>query len=111
MEQNVHTDLLEPQRSTSLTSARVASDMSNEEAELLNLLQQQEEILSPASVSVASKESKKASRRSQQKTNSRDITGIQVQPISVVLAFGSKSTLRGTPWEEALGGITGNRSK
>lgn len=110
MEQNVHTDLLQPQRSTSLTNARAASDMSNEEDELLKLLQQQEETLSPASVSVASKESEKASQRSQQK-NSGDITGIQVQPISVLLAFGAKSTLRGTPWEEALGGITGKRSK
>lgn len=110
MEQNVHTDLLQPQRSTSLTNARAASDMSNEEDELLKLLQQQEETLSPASVSVASKESEKPSQRSQQK-NSGDITGIQVQPISVLLAFGAKSTLRGTPWEEALGGITGKRSK
>ena len=112
MEQNVHRDLLEPQGRTSLTSERTASDMSNEQDELVTeLLQQQEETLSRASVSVAAKKSEKASQRSQQKTNSRDITGIQVQPISVLLAFGAKSTLRGTPWEEALGGISGKRSK
>lgn len=85
--------------------------MSNEEDELLNLFQQQAETLSPATVSVASKESENASQTSQQKTSRRDIAGIQVQPISVSLAYGAKSTLRGTPWEDALGGITGKRSK
>ena len=109
MEQNAHTELLEQTSNTSLTSARAASDMSNEEDELLNLLQQQAETLSPATVSVASKESENASQRSQQKTSRRDVIGIQVQPISVSLAFGAKSTLRGTPWEEALSG--GRRSK
>ena len=109
-EQNVHTDLLEQKSITNLTSARAASDMSNE-GKLLNLLQQQAEKLSPATVSVASKESENASQRSQQEASKRDITGIQVQPISVSLAFGAKSTLRGTPWEEALSGITGKRLK
>ena len=108
MEQNVQTNLLQPQRSA---SASVASDMSNEEDELLNLHQLQSETLSPAIVSVASKKSGNTSRRSQQKTNSRDTSGIQVQPIGVSLAFGAKSTLRGTPWEEALGGVTRPRSK
>ena len=111
MEQNAHTELLEQKSNTSLTSARAASDTSNEEDELLNLLQQQAETLSPTTVSVASKESENASQRSQQKTSRRDITGIQVQPISVSLAFGAKSTLRGTPWEEALSGVSGRRSK
>ena len=109
-EQNVHTDLLEQKSITNLTSARAASDMSNED-KLLNLLQQQAGKLSPATVSVASKESENASQRSQQKTSKRDITGIQVQPIRVSLAFGAKSTLRGTPWEEALSGVTGKRLK
>jgi len=108
MEQNVQTDLLEPQRSA---NASAASDMSNEEDELLNLHQQQAETFSLAIVSVASKESENASKRSQQKTSRRDITGVQVQPNSVSLAFGAKSTLRGTPWEEALGGVTRPRSK
>ena len=111
MELNVETDLLEPQSST---SASAASDMSNEEDELLNLLQQQADTFSPAIGPVASKESENTSQRSQQKTKSRDVTAIQVQPVSVSLAFGVKSTLRGTPWEEALGGVTpqtGKRSK
>ena len=108
MKQNFQTDLLEPQRSA---SARSASDMSNEEDELPSLLQQQAGTLSPT---VAFKESENASQRNQ-KTSSRYITGIQVQPISVSPALGAKSTLRGTPWEEALGGVTrpqtGKRSK
>ena len=113
MEQNVPTDLLEPE--TSIDSSAVSE--SNEDQghdELLNLLQQQAQALSPAIVSVASKESENTSQRSQQKTRNRDITQIQLQPISVSLAFSGKSTLRGTPWEEALYGATpqtGKRSK
>ena len=108
MEQNVQTDLSEPQRSAS-TSA--ASDMSKEEDELLDLHEPQAGTLTSAIVSVTSNEGENASKRSQQKRSKREITGIQVQPISVSLAFGAKSTLQGTPWEEALGGATRPRSK
>lgn len=106
MELNVQTDLLKPQRST---TASAASDISNKEIkedELPNLVQQPAQPLSPDIVSAASKESENTSQSSQRKTNIRHITGIQVQPISVSLAFSEKSTLRGTPWEEALGGVT-----
>jgi len=114
MELNVETDLLKSQRSR---TASAASDISNKEIkedELPNLVQQPAQPLSPDIVSAESKESENTSQRSQRKTNIRHITGIQVQPISVSLAFSEKSTLRGTPWEEALGGVTqqtGNRSK
>jgi len=114
MELHVETDFLKSQRSR---TASAASDISNKEIkedELPNLVQQPAQPLSPDIVSAESKESENTSQRSQRKTNIRHITGIQEQPISVSLAFSKKSTLRGTPWEEALGGVTqqtGNRSK
>ena len=114
MELKAQTDILEPQRSTSASAASNISNKEIKEDELPNLVQQPAQSFSPDIVSAASKESENTSQRSQRKTNIRHITGIQVQPIRVSLAFSEKSTLRGTPWEEALGGVTqqtGNRSK
>ena len=113
MEHNVQTDFLEPQGSKRSSTASASSKDQGPD-DPLNLLQQQSQTLSPAAVCVASKESDKTSHRNQQKTRSQDIARIQPQPIRVSLAFGGKSTLRGTPWEEALCGATpptGKRSK
>lgn len=113
LEQNVQTGPLEPERSMNPSAASESNEDQRRDEPLI-LLQQRAQALSLAIVSVASKESENTSQRSQQKTRSRDITRIQAQPISVSLAFGGKSTLRGTPWEEALCGATpqtGKRSK
>lgn len=114
MEKNVETNLLEPHRNTGPSTASVSSGEDLRPDDLLDLLQQQSQTCSPAVVCVASKENDNSSHTSQQKTASQDIAQIQALPISGLLAFGRKSTLRGTPWEEALCGETpqtGKRSK
>lgn len=113
MEKNAQTDLLEPQRSISPSTASVSSEGQGPD-DFLDLLHRQPQRLSPPVVCAASKENENTSHRIQQKTESQDLPRIQPQPISVSLAFGGKSTLRGTPWEEALDGATpqtGKRSK
>ena len=113
MEQNVQTDPLEPQRNTSPSTALASSEHQGPD-DYHDMLQRQPQTLSPAVVSVASNEDDNSSQRSQQKTGSQDVARIQPRPISVLLAFGGKSTLRGTPWEEALCSDTprtGKRSK
>ena len=115
MEKNVETNLLEPHGKTGPSTASVSSSEEHRPADdLLELLKQQSQTRSPAVVCVVSKENDNSSHTSQQKTASQDIAQIQTQPISGLLAFGWKSTLRGTPWEDALCGETpqtGKRSK
>ncbi|KAL9976069.1 hypothetical protein ACROYT_G013312 [Oculina patagonica] len=113
MAKNVQTDLLEQQRSMSPSTASASSEGQGHD-DFLDLLQRQPQTLLSTVVCVTSKENENTSRRSQEKTESQDLPRIQPQPISVSLAFGGKSTLRGTPWEEALCGDTpqtGKRSK
>lgn len=103
--ENVQTELLEVLEAHWSTSPSEASESSEDQVpemqdELLELLQQQSQALSPDLGYATSKESDKMPRRRQQKPR------IQLQPNSVSFAFGGKSTLRGTPWEDALCGVT-----
>lgn len=106
---------MEQQMPTSDSSEEHGS--SQTQTDLLDLefrsLQQQSQVLTgllPAPVSVPFKESKKTSRRrntreSHKKSRTQKAL-IQLQPISTSLCFGGRSTLRGTPWEDALSGST-----
>lgn len=109
MEKNVETNLLEPHRSKGPSTASVSSSENHRPDDPLDLLQSQTH--SPAVVCVASKENENSSHTTQQKTASQEMAQIQAQPISGLLAFGGKSTLRGTPWEEALCGETPQTDK
>lgn len=111
MEQNLPTNLLDAQSVTSDSSEEQESTQT--QSELLHLditlLQQQSQALPPASipaVPVPSKDTtktprKRYNRESRPKSTSQKAL-IQLQPISASLCFGGKSTLLGTPWEDAL---------
>jgi len=107
MEQNFPENFRGAQRS-SITISDFSEELATSQAhgEFLaldfDLLQQQ----SPTSVAIPSTENKKTPRKrfnkkSQQKMRTQKAL-IHLQPISASLCFGGKSTLRGTPWEDAL---------
>ena len=107
MEQNFPENFRGAQRS-SITASDFSEELATSQAhgEFLapdfGLLQQR----SPTSVAVPTTENKKTtckrfSKKSQQKSKTQKAL-IHLQPISASLCFGGKSTLRGTPWEDAL---------
>lgn len=106
MEQNIQPDLLDPQRSISPSTASESSEDQGAEiqSEPLELLQQRSQMASSTSISVPSKESRNTSQKSQQKKRRHSTARTEHQPITALFPFGGESTLRGTPWEEALYG-------
>ena len=105
---DVQKDILESQRSVSPSTASESGEEQGSEiqtaSEPFESVQRMSRTLSPASISVSSEENKVTTTRSQLKTKNHCILRTDNQSYTASFPRSEESTLRGTPWEEALHG-------
>lgn len=99
---DIQRNILESQRSISPSTASESGEEQGSEMALtvpLETLQRRSRTFSPASISVSSKENKDTTA-----TRNHGNAQTNDQSFAATFSVSGKSTLKGTPWEEALPG-------
>lgn len=104
---DIQRNILESKRSISPSTASESGEEQGSEMALtvpLETLQRRSRTFSPASISVSSKENKDTTATSQHEIRNHGNAQTNDQSFAATFSVSGKSTLKGTPWEEALHG-------
>lgn len=104
---DIQRNILESQRSISPSTASESGEEQGSEMALtvpLETLQRRSRTFSPASISVSSEENKDTTATSQHEIRNHGIAQTNDRSFGATFSVSGKSTLKGTPWEEALHG-------